>query len=245
MSELTLNMGGRVESNFTGAVTHLITPVVGSMKHRAAVKQRKVILSPDWLYECDRAGVLVPHREYLLPLFAGLRFCVTGMNQQERTEADQVIRKAGGQFSRELMSDCTHLICGTDATSSNPKVSYAQKSGMHIVTTAWLEESISHQELQPEQTFDFIQAPQSNIKSAPQAEAGVAVRSLGDVPNKASGNNETSKDHVASKSKLAAPAANEACDEPELIDDALIFDARTFQLANVDGNVTAPHFTCS
>ena len=106
------------------------------------------------ILELSSVGTFLLPENYAVPLFAGLSFCVTGMDEKQRNEIGAKVQSSGGAFSRSLKKNCTHLICGDDSNSE--KVEVAEKSGMYIVPLSWLTDSVSRKQLQEEGAHDAL-----------------------------------------------------------------------------------------
>ncbi|KAG0592242.1 hypothetical protein KC19_1G236400 [Ceratodon purpureus] len=75
--------------------------------------------------------------------FQGVVICVTGFSRDARTEVQVTTERMGGQYSRDLHVNCTHLVV---QNCSGRKYEHAVKHGvhrgLHIVTMAWWEDCV-------------------------------------------------------------------------------------------------------
>jgi hypothetical protein len=126
----------------------------------------------------------LPEENYSVPLLSGMSFCVTGMDQTHRNEIEEAVRAVGGTFSRALKKDCTHLICGTNFVNTNSdKVEFAEKSGMYIVRSSWLTDSISRKQLQEEGAYDTLSSSGKQMSGAGEENVASSNVQLTSQPN--------------------------------------------------------------
>ncbi|XP_073389217.1 uncharacterized protein [Physcomitrium patens] len=77
--------------------------------------------------------------------FAGVVICVTGFSRAARKDVQITTERMGGQYSRDLHLNCTHLVV---QNCSGRKYEHAVKHGvhrgLHIVSMAWWEDCVQH-----------------------------------------------------------------------------------------------------
>lgn len=85
--------------------------------------------------------MLVQHH---VPLLYGCSISFTGAPPDERSRMGNLIVSHGGNYSADMNSSCTHLVVsGNVGKRSSPKIAFAKKWDIPIVSSAWLLSSIS------------------------------------------------------------------------------------------------------
>jgi len=122
----------------------LIAKKVGSIQYQLAQQQQHQIpvVSPEWVHSCWEKQKLVPHKDFLLPPFAGCVISVTGLSASTRNEIQRLAKAYGGEYTPNLTKRCTHLI---SRVPQGIKYRYALEWGLHCVSIQWFFDSINLQ----------------------------------------------------------------------------------------------------
>ncbi|KAL1923796.1 uncharacterized protein VTP21DRAFT_8776 [Calcarisporiella thermophila] len=159
VSRKVKELGGNCDPNFTRDVTHVVARAVGSEKYKVAIRFSVKVVKPEaifsiydrWLTgeEIDVPKIL---EKYLLPPFAGLTICVTGLNGAKREEIEQLTRENGGAYSADLTRAVSHLIA---SSPTGKKYEFALKWGIKIVNLQWFEDSLDTKACADERNYQF------------------------------------------------------------------------------------------
>ncbi|KAH7139065.1 hypothetical protein B0J11DRAFT_34395 [Dendryphion nanum] len=142
-------MGASIKLDLTSDVTHLIAGNVESAKYRYVAKSRQDVrvLAPEWLEALrkewmsgdDNVDVRSLEEQYRLPIFHGLKICLTGFdNPDQRKYIQETVTQHGAEYHGDLTKSVTHLIA---ATPTGKKYEHAVSWRMNIVTWEWLQQS--------------------------------------------------------------------------------------------------------
>jgi len=124
---------------------------------RLRKKLRQLSVQPEvvqqsWLEHSQQRGLLLPTRQYSLPLFHGLVLCSTGMSsREERDSLAALVEYHGGRFLQDL--DCAHVSHLVAVSTDSKKFEVAFSEGLYIVSTAWVHDSINADRLLPEESY--------------------------------------------------------------------------------------------
>ena len=136
------------------ATTHvvLMTTGVGAEAdiYKRAKKERKRVVSWDWIEACIHKGELVPIDDCVLyhppltldghPDMADVRVCVTGYVGERRQQLINMCKSLGCEYMRVLDRKSTHLVC---YEFEGAKWAKATQTGLQrIVSHRWLEECL-------------------------------------------------------------------------------------------------------
>jgi hypothetical protein len=135
-------MGGTHRDEITGSTQLLLAGKVGSVKYQIAVNRNIPILDPTWILKCWDTQTLVDYRNYILPPFAGLLICVTGLSSSTRDEIQRLTKAYGGDYTPNLSRKVTHLIA---EKPTGIKYRYALEWGIFCVSMEWFFDSINFQ----------------------------------------------------------------------------------------------------
>ena len=84
---------------------------------------------------------------HAVSVFFGCIVSATGVAPEERHRMAHLVQTQGGTFSADLHSTCTHLIVAPSAIQASqrasPKMAYARKWNIPMISTDWLYESLS------------------------------------------------------------------------------------------------------
>ncbi|KAF2743589.1 hypothetical protein M011DRAFT_451157 [Sporormia fimetaria CBS 119925] len=149
LNSIAAQMGAEITLDLTSTVTHLIAGSVNSAKYRYVAKCREdvKVLSPAWLHALNKLwmkggepDIAAVEREHRLPIFYGLKICVTGFdNPEQRRSIQERVVHNGAEYHGDLTKTVTHLIA---AVPTGKKYEHALSWGMHVVCLEWLEQSI-------------------------------------------------------------------------------------------------------
>ncbi|CAN6606771.1 hypothetical protein TRVA0_003S01970 [Trichomonascus vanleenenianus] len=143
-------LGGVFSQHLSEDVTHLVVGGRNTPKYQFAVRQRgdMVFLKPaflpalfeNWQKGDEFRDIDSELAKGKLGVFEGCSICFTNIEAGERRELIDLIRANGAEFTKDLIKDSTtHLV--TDGMSGK-KLEFARKWGQHIVTKAWVHDSI-------------------------------------------------------------------------------------------------------
>jgi len=115
---------------------------VGSIQYLLAQQQHIPIILPDWIHTCWAKQNLLPHKDFVLPPFAGCVISVTGLTASTRNEIQRLAKAYGGEYTPNLTKRCTHLL---SKVPQGIKYRYALEWGIHCVSIHWFFDSINLQ----------------------------------------------------------------------------------------------------
>ena len=156
---LVQQMKGGISRDFTTDVTHLISSSTSSEKYTAAVKLRRPVVKPEWVWEAwEKYQELERERDpgrrarkmaefdatsfaegFLLAPFVGCTVCVTGLDETQRAMIERETVRGGGVYSRDLTRSCTHLLA---PTPTGQKYQAAVKWDINVVHPSWFDDSL-------------------------------------------------------------------------------------------------------
>ncbi|KAF8526261.1 hypothetical protein BU17DRAFT_62242 [Hysterangium stoloniferum] len=143
---------GAIRTNdFTDQVTHLVADGPGSAKYRCAVERNLPILKETWVQEAYNTwlnggvvelGQFQSIADHRLPIFTGVKLCLTGMdNVGMRSKMQVLLIQEGGVYMKSLDTSVTHLLCC--ASNSSDKIQwskeYNQKFKSRKIQMVWEE----------------------------------------------------------------------------------------------------------
>ena len=146
LSELINGGGGRIVNSRDDADA-IVVPFRRGLNFQHAVEQRKDVGSLSWLYHLINSNKWTdPSRKLLhypaphggIGGFNKLNIGVSNYVGEVRTYLENLIKAAGGTFTKTLTQDNTHLIT---AHTISDKVDAAREWNISIVNHLWLEES--------------------------------------------------------------------------------------------------------
>ncbi|KAG8530480.1 uncharacterized protein KY384_004983 [Bacidia gigantensis] len=142
-------MGAIHKYDLTSDVTHLVVGDIDTPKYKFVAKERPDVkcLLPSWIEavrESWIAGgetdVQTLEEQHKLPTFYGLKICVTGFaDPDERKDLEDRVTAHGGEYMPNLTKEETHLVA---KEPSGAKYEFAERYGIKIIATQWLDESI-------------------------------------------------------------------------------------------------------
>ncbi|KAI9876724.1 MAG: hypothetical protein M1830_005860 [Pleopsidium flavum] len=149
LASIASQMGAIHKLDLTSDVTHLLVGDSDTPKYKYVAKLRPDVksLRPEWVdavrkswIEGGATDVEALEAQYTLPVFVGLRICVTGFEELDyRQQVLDLININGGDYRGDLTKDVTHLVA---KTAEGKKYAYAGAWGIKIVSTEWLRDSL-------------------------------------------------------------------------------------------------------
>ncbi|KIR96761.1 DNA replication regulator DPB11 [Cryptococcus deuterogattii 2001/935-1] len=118
LSRLARELGAEVDTALTRSITHVVAVSYESPKYQFALANGIPVMTPAWITEAHEiwlAGEELNFEEdeenhRLLP-FTGFRISMSGIDQMDRRRfLIQLITNNGGEYSKDLDRDCTHLV---------------------------------------------------------------------------------------------------------------------------------------
>ena len=156
------DMGARFSPDLNEDVNYLIASKSGSLKYSQAVEQNIPILSPSWVEECHREKKLVPIEGFRLPPFTGLSICVTGLDRDERDNVEQLVKKHGGEYHKNLeFKRTTHLVA---LEPTGEKYTFAKQWCLDIVTVQWIYDCVSSNVYMPVTPYSLTTSPPPRVE---------------------------------------------------------------------------------
>jgi DNA replication regulator DPB11 len=142
-------MGAEHKLDLTSDVTHLLVGDTETPKYKYVAREREDVrvLKPDWV-DAVRARWMGAQpidlnqldADFRLPVFAGLKICITGFDDLDvRAELQQRVIENGGDYTGDLTKDVTHLIA---ARPEGKKYEYASQWQKKVVALEWFQESL-------------------------------------------------------------------------------------------------------
>ncbi|GAV09316.1 DNA topoisomerase 2-binding protein 1 [Ramazzottius varieornatus] len=142
-------MAGTTNKALTACCTHLITPVVGSVKYFAATEAGMRVMMPAWVgavYKLAKAGqdnadnLQQLSAKFATPIFAGCFVSVSQLSQEQRAQIRALMKEHGGRYDKDLSkATVTHLIC--DVLVGDKCVAAASWK-IPIVHSQWVRHSV-------------------------------------------------------------------------------------------------------
>ncbi|XP_015794750.1 DNA topoisomerase 2-binding protein 1-A isoform X2 [Tetranychus urticae] len=103
------SMGGIFKPALYAKTTHIVASNWNSEKVKYFRKANKPVMRPEWVFKCweKREEISDLHEldDLALPVFAGMNFCVSGFNQQDRTRIRKMVENNGGNWQTGLILD--------------------------------------------------------------------------------------------------------------------------------------------
>jgi chemotaxis protein histidine kinase CheA len=112
MSSAMKSLGGRVETELTDSVTHVIAAEEAMTKtYRAALRQKKTITDWNWIADCFKAGLItIPHVPKPLE---GARISCVNLSDEEVETIKREVEANGGEYIEDAADrQLTHVISG-------------------------------------------------------------------------------------------------------------------------------------
>ncbi|OWZ71337.1 hypothetical protein AYX14_03267 [Cryptococcus neoformans] len=118
LSGLARELGAEVDTALTRSITHVIAVSYESPKYQFALANGIPIMTPAWIIEAHEIWLAGGELDFeedeenhrLLP-FTGFRISMSGIDQMDRRRfLIQLITSHGGEYSKDLDRDCTHLV---------------------------------------------------------------------------------------------------------------------------------------
>lgn len=153
IEDLIVNGGG----NVTGSVHKaniFVCQYRDSLEYRIASRAGSDVGNLPWLYHLIthntwtsplRRLLHYPIARHGLPGFKDFRICLSNYNGEARVYLENVARAAGGEFTKTMKDDNTHLIT---AHMVSEKCDAAKEWNINMVNHLWLEESYAKWEIQ-------------------------------------------------------------------------------------------------
>lgn len=153
IEDLILNGGGMVTGSVHKAEI-FICHYRESLDYRIASRAGKDVGNLAWLYH------LITHNAWTSPLkrllhypvarqglpgFSGFRISLSNYNGEARVYLENLAKAAGGEFTKTMKEDNTHLIT---AHMVSEKCDAAKEWNIHMVNHLWLEESYAKWQIQ-------------------------------------------------------------------------------------------------
>jgi hypothetical protein len=135
-------MGGNITDTIDENTHYLIAKKVGSIQYLLAQQHSIPIILPEWIHSCWAKQTLLPHKDFILPPFAGCVISVTGLTASTRNEIQRLAKAYGGEYTPNLTKRCTHLL---SKVPQGIKYRYALEWGIHCVSIHWFFDSINLQ----------------------------------------------------------------------------------------------------
>lgn len=163
-----LEMGAVAQADLTSDVTHLIVARLQTEKYRFAARHRTdlKLMNVDWIPAIHAIWITgrdvnLPWSEdkYRLPIFYGLRVCVTNLEVELRTQIEQIVTQHGAHYSGDLTKENTHLIAGS-ASGKKWEAVIAWQCDISVVGVEWVYESIKRGASLDEKFFRLELSPE-------------------------------------------------------------------------------------
>ncbi|KAI9790810.1 MAG: hypothetical protein M1816_004768 [Peltula sp. TS41687] len=156
-------MGAVHKLDLTSDVTHLIVGDSNTPKYKYVARERPdvKVLTPDWIEAVrqlwihdQEVDLQALEERYRLPVLAGLRICLTGIEECElfwagrrssaalaieRQRFQKLINEHGGEYHGDLTKTVTHLLA---YKAEGEKYRHANMWGLKIVSLEWLMHSL-------------------------------------------------------------------------------------------------------
>jgi topoisomerase (DNA) II binding protein 1 len=158
--------GGVATSSYDARrVTHVVLEetTLGKSEelYARATKDKKRVVSWDWIEACLKQGALVPVDDSALyrpppsvdglPAMKDLKVCVTGYTGDRRTQLIKITERLGAEYMRVLDRKSTHLVC---YEFEGAKWAKANQTGIQrVVSHAWLEDCLKKWTRLPEEPY--------------------------------------------------------------------------------------------
>lgn len=169
-----IDMGAVSQADLTSDVTHLIAARLQTEKYRFAARHRTdlKLMSVEWISAIHNiwmsgkdVDLALSEKKYKLPIFHGLRICVTNLDTVTRSEIEHLVNRHGGTYTGDLTKENTHLIAGS-ASGKKWEAVVAWQCDICIVGVEWLSESIKRGAGLDEKYFRLDLAPSLRGQSA-------------------------------------------------------------------------------
>lgn len=156
-------MGGKVSSNLTTSVTHLLTYGKQTTKLQVSKTIEKIkIITPHWIHDMWKTVTESKQHILIMPdptnyqkfLFENCKVCITGCTFEQRKDIKLLVENHGGVYYSELNPKiCTHLIV---TNNNSDKHRCAMKWKIPCVTLNWFYDSINSYQLKNVENYTFF-----------------------------------------------------------------------------------------
>ena len=138
----------------THVTTHLVAATAFGPKYSGARARGGVaIVTLSWVSDCAAQTALLPTEPYALPIFAGVRACITGFSKARRAALKQLILQHGGSFEGDMdLAVVTHLIA-EQPKGSKFAAAVASRGSCAPVSADWVEASVAAKAGLPAESF--------------------------------------------------------------------------------------------
>ncbi len=142
-----LNMfGAKCVDLFSPNTGVLVVGAVGTKEFSDAVTKKEynqvIIVTKDWVRECQKKYTLAKYSAYKVPPFYGLVVTCTEVTKEERDRIESIVNANGGKYSASFFKDkSTHLIA---KDGNSEKFSRAKEWRKRIVTTQWVDDCVKN-----------------------------------------------------------------------------------------------------
>jgi DNA replication regulator DPB11 len=182
LADTAQQMGATHKLDLTGEVTHLIVGDLDTPKYKYVAKERPdiVVLDPKWIDAVREAwmdggdvDVEGLEKEHRYPTLAGLKICVTGIQDQaRRNELSSTIQHEGAEYHGDLTKQVTHLLV---AAPEGAKYKAAKDWRIHTVSLKWLEDSVQRGMALDPRYYDPTMSDEEQGKGAYRKESSARI----------------------------------------------------------------------
>ncbi|KDO32954.1 hypothetical protein SPRG_02647 [Saprolegnia parasitica CBS 223.65] len=148
-------------------VTHLLAKTVGSDKYKAAIAAGMVVVKPDWLVECSRAGSIVPTAAHELGILEGLCICTTGLYMEDREMVEQLCDEHRAVYQTDLIFGTTSHLLAEQAGGA--KYDAAIAHGIPVVTLQWMAACVEAKALVDEDNYRVLADDDVTLDDGPSS----------------------------------------------------------------------------
>ncbi|KAF3928927.1 hypothetical protein AA313_de0205102 [Arthrobotrys entomopaga] len=204
------DLGATWKQDLTSDATHLIVGEVTTQKYRYVAKQRPDVkpMKISFIEKAHEAWVTnteIPiyqlEVDHAFPPFAGLRICLTNINEeQERHIIQKNAEKNGAVYHGDLTKQVTHLVA---ARAEGKKYSFAKQWGIKIVCLDWFYQSLERGMALDEEYFSF-DLPLEERGQGAWVKPTIGKRKLSERESSGKGDGKTKSDPARRKIKRAA-----------------------------------------
>lgn len=145
-----VEMGAVSQADLTSDVTHLIAARSQTEKYKFAARHRTdlKLMSVAWISACHAIWITgkdvnlpLMEEKYRLPVFHGLKVCVTNLDVGMRVQIEQLVTQNGGLYTGDLTKENTHLIAGS-ASGKKWEAVNSWQCDIRMVGIEWIFESV-------------------------------------------------------------------------------------------------------
>ncbi|KAI9674549.1 MAG: hypothetical protein M1817_001887 [Caeruleum heppii] len=182
--EELIGKGGGAISNSVRETDMLVCHYREGREYRSASRIGKDVGNLPWLYH------LMAYNSWTSPMrrllhypvvrggmtpFRDFRISVSNYGGDARVYLENLVRAAGGEFTKTMRGDNTHLIT---ARAQSEKCSAAKEWGIHMINHLWLEESYAKWEIQSLTDPRYTQFPVRNHQEEGIGQTQIARRAV-------------------------------------------------------------------